>query len=65
MGSDARSYDANYAAGNKSCIAAIRAEQLKSGDVCSVYIAFSLPDNVAPAKIVYTASNPAIVVNLV
>jgi hypothetical protein len=64
VGNDGRSYYANYAAGNASCTASIRAEQIKVGGACDVYVAFSIPDDVTPAKVVYTASNPAIVVNL-
>lgn len=63
VGNDGRSYYANYPVANASCSASIKSEQLKSGSACDVYIAFSIPDSVAPAKIVYTASNPAIVVN--
>jgi hypothetical protein len=65
VGNDGRSYYANYAEGNASCSASLAAAQFKPGGACSVYIAFSIPDDVAPAKIVYTASNPAVVVNLV
>jgi hypothetical protein len=65
VGNDGRSYYANYAVGNASCSASLAAERLKPGGACSVYVAFSIPDGVAPAKIVYTASNPAISVNLV
>jgi hypothetical protein len=65
VGNDERSYYPNYAVGNASCTASITADQLKADSTCDVYIAFSIPDNVAPVKIVYTASNPAIVVNLV
>jgi Domain of unknown function (DUF4352) len=64
VGNDGRSYYANYAGGVANCSATIRSGELKAGDACAVYIAFSLPDDVAPAKIVYTASKPAIVVNL-
>ena len=65
VGNDGRAYYPNYAVGNTSCTASITADQLNADSTCDVYIAFSLPDNVAPAKIVYTASNPTIVVNLV
>jgi hypothetical protein len=65
VGNDARSYYANYAVANTNCSASLAAEQLKPGGACSIYIAFSIPDDVAPAKIVYTASNPAISVDLV
>ncbi len=65
VGNDGGSYYRNYAVGNTSCTASIAADQLKADSTCDVYIAFSLPDNIAPAKIVYTASTPAIVVNLV
>jgi hypothetical protein len=64
VGNDGRSYYANYAEGNASCSASLAAAQFKPGGACDVYVAFSIPDGVAPAKIVYTASNPAIVVNL-
>ena len=64
VGNDGRSYYTNYAVGNASCTASIRAEQLKPS-ACDVYIAFSIPNDVAPAKIVYVASNPRIVVDLV
>ena len=63
VGNDGRAYYANYVEGTTSCRASLAAEQLKPG-TCNVYIAFSIPDDVAPIKIVYTASNPAIVVNL-
>lgn len=65
VGNDGRSYYANYAEGNASCSASLAAAQSKPGGACDVYVAFSIPDDVAPAKIVYTASNPAVVVNLV
>ncbi|MGA3198644.1 MAG: DUF4352 domain-containing protein [Halobacteriota archaeon] len=65
VGNDGRSYYANYAEGNASCSASLAAEQLTPGGRCSVYIAFSIPDGVAPAKVVYTASNPTINVDLV
>ena len=65
VGSDGRSYYANYAEANASCSASLAAAQFKPGGACDVYVAFSIPDDVAPAKIVYTASNPAVVVNLV
>jgi hypothetical protein len=64
VGNDGRSYFANYALGNASCTASIRAEQLKSGGACDVYIAFSIPNDVVPAKIVDSAANPPLVVNL-
>jgi hypothetical protein len=57
-------YYANYAGGVANCSALIANEQLKAGDACAVYIAYSVPHDVAPAKIVYTASKSAIVVNL-
>ncbi len=63
VGSDGRAYYTNFAESNASCSASLAAEQLKPG-ACNAYIAFSIPDDVAPAKIVYTASSPAIVVNL-
>ena len=65
VGSDGRSYYANYAVGNASCSALIAAEQLKHGGVCALYIAFSIPDDAAPAKLVYEASRPPIIVDLV
>jgi hypothetical protein len=64
VGNDGRSYYANYAVADANCTASIRAEQLKPGGACDVYIAFSIPNDVVPAKIVYTASNQTIVVNL-
>jgi Domain of unknown function (DUF4352) len=64
VGNDGRSYYANYAEGTANCSATIKSGELKAGDSCVVYIAFSVPNDVAPAKIVYTASKPAIVVNL-
>jgi hypothetical protein len=64
VGNDGRSYYANYAEGTANCSATIKSGELKAGDSCVVYIAFSVPDGVAPAKIVYTASKPEIVVNL-
>ena len=64
VGNDGRSYYANYAEGTANCNATINSGELKAGDSCVVYIAFSVPNDVAPAKIVYTASKPAIVVNL-
>ncbi len=63
VGNDGRSYYANFPAGVASCNASIKAEQLKPG-ACGVYIAFSIPNDVTPVKVVYTASKPAIVVNL-
>ncbi len=64
VGNDGRSYYANYAEANASCSASLAAAQFKPSGACDVYVAFSIPDGIAPAKIVYTASNPAIVVNL-
>ena len=64
VGNDGRAYYANYVEGTASCRASLAAEQLKPGSACDIYVAFSIPDNVVPAKIVYAASNPAIVVNL-
>ena len=64
VGNDGRSYYANYAEGTANCNATINSGELKAGDSCAVYISFSVPNDVAPAKIVYTASTPAIVVNL-
>ena len=65
VGSDEKAYYANYAASNASCKVSIHDEQLKTGGVCDLYIAFSIPDNVAPAKLVYEASRPPIIVDLV
>jgi len=64
VGSDGKAYYANYAASNASCKVSIHDEQLKTGGVCDLYIAFSIPDNVAPAKLVYEASRPPIIVDL-
>ena len=64
VGNDGRSYYANYAEGTANCSATIKSGELKAGDSCVVYIAFSVPNDVAPAKIVYAASKPAIMVNL-
>ena len=64
VGNDGRSYYANYAEGTANCSATIKSGELKAGDSCVVYIAFSIPNDVAPAKIVNAASKPAIVVNL-
>ncbi len=65
VGNDGRSYYANYGVGNTSCTAALAAEQLNSNGACTVYIAFSVPNDVAPAKIVDESTNPAIVISLV
>jgi len=65
VGSDGRTYYANYAEANANCSASLAAAQFKPGSPCNIYVAFSIPDDVMPAKIVYTASEPAIVVNLV
>jgi Domain of unknown function (DUF4352) len=65
VGSDGKAYYANYAASNANCSASIHDEQLKTGGVCAVYIAFSIPDDAAPAKLVYKASRPPIIVDLV
>lgn len=64
VGNDGRTYYANYAVVNASCTASLRAERLNPGGVCDIYVAFSIPNDVTPAKIVYATSNPAIVVNL-
>ena len=65
VGSDGKAYYANYEASNASCNASIHDGQLKTGGVCDLYIAFSIPDNVAPARLVYEASRPVIIVDLV
>ena len=65
VGNDGRSYYANYAVADANCSASLAAEQVRPGGACDIYIAFSIPNDVAPAKIVYTASNPAISVDLV
>jgi hypothetical protein len=65
VGNDGRSYYANYAVANANCSASLAAEQLKPGGACDVYIAFSIPDDIAVARVVYAASNPPIVVDLV
>ena len=64
VGSDGKAYYANYAASNASCKVSIHDEQLKTGGVCDLYIAFSIPDDAAPAKLVYEASRPPIIVDL-
>jgi len=61
VGNDGRSYYANYPASN--CTSARAPEQLSAA--CDIYIAFSIPDEVAPAAIIYTPTNPVIVVDLV
>lgn len=65
VGNDGRSYYANYAVADANCSASLAAEQVRPGGACDIYIAFSIPDDIAVARVVYAASNPAIVVDLV
>jgi hypothetical protein len=65
VGNDGRSYYANYPACNASCSKSLDSEQLKVSAAYDVYVAFSIPDEVTPTKIVYGTTNPAIVVDLV
>ena len=65
VGNDGRSYYANYAVADANCSASLAAEQVRPGGACDIYIAFSIPDDIAVTIVVYVASNPAIVVDLV
>ncbi len=65
IGNDDRAYYADYAVGNASSTTSVAANQLRPGGACDVHVAFSVPNGVAPVKVVYGATNPAIVVNLI